>query len=704
MEKIEASPSRSARPLHGGLRFGPFCFDVATETLSRNGAPVSLPPRATQVLRQLLVRPGELVLKEILLDAAWNGVAVSEQSLSEAIKVLRRALDDDPRKPRYIQTVHRRGFRFVGSLDGAELPGPPRPRPSWRLWIAVSTVPTLFLGWYLGHRAPVSLPPAELVARGAEPDSGSLSPDGKKLAFTTWAGGVVVRDLESGEDTFLDRRGGLLECPPVWSPDGSSLAYRFREADQTQIRVIAPTASAPRIVDTSERELFVTDWSPDGKRLLLLRQAPEDVRFATLAELTLETGTVRDVASVEWVWPPRAFYSPDGKRIAYGSGDGDRGTIHVYDRERHRDVELTHPHADEGFPLWSPDGRYLLHRSRSDEDWDLWALRLDGLERAGGPYLIQDRVGDSYPWSWTRDGTLLSVQKSQRGEMWRLRREGEPSRFSEQLEQSVQEGVPSPTGEWVAVKVEGESSSKSFYLLSRSEARLLPLTSELPRSSVIGWSPDESWFLLWGRSPANEDVFLRFHLAENAARPVEIEAGPPLMGHYAALSPDGRLLVLEEGNYDCERRLVLVNLESGLRSPLGVGGCKLMSAWSPDGREIVVGRHVTGQESDIIVISTGGDRLRTLASWQTEGFGSVGPIAWSPDGTSIVLLLHPLGLNELWELPAEGGELRLLYRPERIDPWKPYWPTEDSGIFFTAMRMESRLWKRRDVLARLQSN
>jgi len=84
--------------------------------------------------------------------------------------------------------------------------------------------------------------------------------------------------------------------------------------------------------------------------------------------------------------------------------------------------------------------------------------------------------------------------------------------------------------------------------------------------------------------------------------------------------------------------------------------------------------------------------------------GRVGPITWSSDGKSVVFLLHTSGLNELYALPAEGGERKLLYRSERVDPRRPYWPREDSGIFFTAMRIESRFWKRRDVLARLDSN
>jgi len=428
MEKLSAAKSGDATPLKARrLRFGRFVFDAENALLTRDGEDVALPPRAAEVLKHLLTHPGEVVPKEALLDAAWNGVAVSEHSLSEAIKVLRRALQDDPREPRYIQTLYRRGFRFLAPVEvdregPRPAPAPERRRSARLSWVLALSASSLAIAAYFGvrTRGPVELPPAELVARGSEPDSGSLSPDGRMLAFTSWAGGIVVRDLLSGEDTLLDEHGGLVECPPVWSPEGSRLAYGFSENHRWQVRLIDRKVRAPSVVYQTERGLAVTDWSPDGRRLLLVQFPTETNLKASLGELSLEDGSFREMRSFEWVWPPRAFYSPDGSRIAYGSSDGDRGTVHVFDREGGIDVAITHEQSDEGFPLWSPNGRFLLLRSRSDDDWDFWAVALRGLERVGGPYLVQDRAGDSYPWSWAKEGSLLSIQKSQWGEIWTL--------------------------------------------------------------------------------------------------------------------------------------------------------------------------------------------------------------------------------------------------------------------------------------------
>jgi DNA-binding winged helix-turn-helix (wHTH) protein len=69
------------------------------------------------LLQQLVAHPGELLLKEDLLEALWPGLAITESGLSVCIYELRKALDDDPQSPRFVETVHRRGYRFVALVE-----------------------------------------------------------------------------------------------------------------------------------------------------------------------------------------------------------------------------------------------------------------------------------------------------------------------------------------------------------------------------------------------------------------------------------------------------------------------------------------------------------------------------------------------------------------------------------------------------------
>src|SRR4051812_453947 len=99
------------------ISFGPFAFDRQSRLLWREGAEVALPPRVLGVLEILIDRPGQVVARQDLMDGVWKDAFVTDTSLAEAVSFLRQALGDDPQSPRYIQTVHRRGYRFLAPLS-----------------------------------------------------------------------------------------------------------------------------------------------------------------------------------------------------------------------------------------------------------------------------------------------------------------------------------------------------------------------------------------------------------------------------------------------------------------------------------------------------------------------------------------------------------------------------------------------------------
>ena len=118
MRDQESSPSVAFHPTAGrrAVLFGPFRFDLSDKTLTRDGEEIRLPPRALLILAYLLERPNRVVGKQDLIDAVWKEAFVGESSLTEAMGVLRQALGDSASDPGYIQTVHRRGYRFVAPL------------------------------------------------------------------------------------------------------------------------------------------------------------------------------------------------------------------------------------------------------------------------------------------------------------------------------------------------------------------------------------------------------------------------------------------------------------------------------------------------------------------------------------------------------------------------------------------------------------
>ncbi|HYV04996.1 MAG TPA: AAA family ATPase, partial [Blastocatellia bacterium] len=103
------------------ITFDPFCLDLANECLWRGPQAIKLRPKAFAVLNYLLGRPAQLVTKEELLNAVWPETFVGEAVLKVAIRQIREALDDDPKSPRFIETAHRRGYRFIGQIEEGQM-------------------------------------------------------------------------------------------------------------------------------------------------------------------------------------------------------------------------------------------------------------------------------------------------------------------------------------------------------------------------------------------------------------------------------------------------------------------------------------------------------------------------------------------------------------------------------------------------------
>jgi DNA-binding winged helix-turn-helix (wHTH) protein/tetratricopeptide (TPR) repeat protein len=111
-------------------RFADFELDASTESLTRDGVPQHLTPKAFAVLLHLVRARGALVTREALFDAHWPGMVVGNDALTRCIVELRRVLDDDAKAARFVATVHRRGFRFVAPLERAATLSAPQPQPA----------------------------------------------------------------------------------------------------------------------------------------------------------------------------------------------------------------------------------------------------------------------------------------------------------------------------------------------------------------------------------------------------------------------------------------------------------------------------------------------------------------------------------------------------------------------------------------------
>src|SRR5688572_4711076 len=150
-------------PAH--LKVGDWTVDPATNELRRGGESTRIEPKAMDVLRVLAERAGSVVTRDELFQAAWPGMVVGDEALSQTITKLRRALGDDPRSPRYIETISKRGYRLTAPVMSPTPPAAPASRRGMPSWLAAGAVvlPLLLAAaWLLDtSRAPPPGPRAE---------------------------------------------------------------------------------------------------------------------------------------------------------------------------------------------------------------------------------------------------------------------------------------------------------------------------------------------------------------------------------------------------------------------------------------------------------------------------------------------------------------------------------------------------------------
>ena len=124
MPEVATLESQQVLPSSEGMAscsFGPFKLDPSTGQLRKGDAVVPLAPKAFTVLQHLVTHAGQLVTKDDLLELAWADVHVGDGALKVCIREIRRTLDDDPRTPTYIETAHRRGYRFIAPVSTEHL-------------------------------------------------------------------------------------------------------------------------------------------------------------------------------------------------------------------------------------------------------------------------------------------------------------------------------------------------------------------------------------------------------------------------------------------------------------------------------------------------------------------------------------------------------------------------------------------------------
>ena len=382
------------------VRFGVFELDVRSGELRRAGVRVNLQDQPLKVLECLLERPGELVTREELRQRLWPGDTFVdfEQGVNAAVKRLRETLADSAETPRFVETLHRRGYRFIAPVDRAD-PARPGPAPTGRVmatagrttWPALTSlrrsrsvrhdgVHVLIAAGAIAARArddgclaarASAATPAPPLQCGFAHDADRVG--GRADVLTGREPGCVcVGRRTPGQLGHLRQARRVLRgaaphhpcCPrlaPRWSPDGTWIAYpRVGIADNAPDPVdVVARRIGPRVQQFRARP--PASWSPDGRYLVAARVseagAPDQSNGIYL--IPVETGEprpiTRAVAPANDNWPA---FSPDGRHVAYAACEElvyqSNCHIEVVDLDQHPRSDSVHRAGSRRSPVDGP--------------------------------------------------------------------------------------------------------------------------------------------------------------------------------------------------------------------------------------------------------------------------------------------------------------------------------------------------------------
>jgi Tol biopolymer transport system component/DNA-binding winged helix-turn-helix (wHTH) protein len=646
----------SANSISRIIRFSTFEVNLDTGELRRRGQKVRLQEQPFQVLAILLSRPGEVVTREELRSRLWpaDTFVDFDHGLNAAIKRLRDALGESAEMPIFIETLARRGYRFIGNVETPDaIPSAP-PRP-WR-WLStkrnavlggltVSAVALFSMYYSYSLKSKASQPAVTESVTPAVTDVGekytpSLSPDGQHLAFA-WNGGsgpyfsLYVKLVGTEESLRLTRKASV-DFNPVWSPDGRYIAFCRILEGKTGIYILSALGGAERRVhetlwgNQEFNEIFWYSgrlaWSPDGKFLAFSDRASSNESASSIFLLTLDSLTIRRITS-----PQRSRgdfnpeFSPDGQTLAFNRGSQGVYTVPVSGGEERRLVSGT---TYNWGLAWTPDGREIVFANASwlpNAGW-LWKISL----RGGEPERL--RFGQDGVQPSIRGNRLVYVRQMTSLNIWRrklnsLISAGPPDGF---ISSTRMDSGPqfSPDGSKIAFE-STRSGAYEVWMCRSDGSGLVQLTHFNSITGTPRWSPDGQEIAFDSRARGSADIFV-----------IDAQGGSP------------RQLTSEPST-------------------------DVVPSWSRDGRWIYFASDRTGGWEVWKMPSTGGRAV------QVTRHGGFAPIE-SLDGR---FLYYAKGLTfaGLWRIPTNGGEeIELIDRLE--GGYWGYWAVVEDGIYYLDRR------------------
>ena len=545
--------------------FGPFRLETGERVLLREGRPVPLTPKVFETLLALVEDSGRILDKEDLLRKVWPDTFVEEVSLAKKVSILRKVLGEDG-DHHYIETIPRRGYRFVaevheswlaghelqplaqdlnsaslatrnGESSSAVTPNNVQSRSGRRVWLVallsfglLASSGLLYWSFSLRPGADRTFSPVlnaiPLTSYQGRENQVSFSPDGNQIAFV-WNGphgdnSDIYVKLVDAETPLRLTTDAAEDINPVWSPDGRSIAFLRHSAERSEVYLIPALGGAERKLAGMAPYQVPSDgsssyFSPDGRYLAvpdrLLSSEPLGIFL-----ISIDTGDRRRLTS-----PPPGIlgdycpaFSPDGRSLAFTrSARWSTDDVYVVALSGGEPARVTFDNMTIHGIAWTSDSREIVFASRrGGSTRHLWRVAVGG----DTPRRV-DTIGNDVlsPALASPGGRLAYTQALDDLNIWRIELDGsgKVTSQSELIASTFGDHGPdySPDGSKI-VFASGRSGNNAIWISENdgTKPRLVhscgPYVTGTPR-----WSPDGRSIVFDSRSCApgaagNPDVYL----------------------------------------------------------------------------------------------------------------------------------------------------------------------------------------------------
>jgi Tol biopolymer transport system component/DNA-binding winged helix-turn-helix (wHTH) protein len=679
-------PSQRARV----VRFGVFEVDLRTAELRKQGVRIRLSGQSFQVLEALLLRPGELVTREELRQRLWPADSFGdfEHGLNAAVNRVRDALGDSSDNPRFVETLPRRGYRFIAPAEpiDSEAKSPPQTRPpasdtqptpqaesarapsrGRRRWVAMLTaaaILVLALAYFLRPELP---PPRvtgviKLTQDGVPKDifvQGYHLPlltDGSRLYFreitaTLWPMAQV--SAEGGEVVPIDNPFEHYDAEAM-PPSGLDLLLGSDPVTREGVaQWLLPLPGSRQLRRIGKLQAWDATYSPDGSLLYYCAGTSRSDVFVANADGSNSRKLFTAPGPLYWL-----RVSPDGRLLRFSVNDPNSATGSLW--EAHTDG--THLRrllsgfsnaGDECCGNWTANGNYFVFQSTREELSTLWAIReKPGLWHKVNHDAVQITQG---PMSATapmpsKDGKKIFFIG--------LERRGEVMRYGLGTH-TLTPFLPGLSAEGLTFTKDGTRMAYASYPQAalwqsrtdgsdRRQLTFWPMKVTNPR-----WSPDGSRIAFSASEPGKPTQIYLVHAT--GGDPEQLTSGD-LDKMDVTWSADGNLLAYGASWAQADKFKVpihILDLRTRLVSEVPNSMGFFAPRWSPDGRYLLA------------ILRNGSIMMYdfTIHGWQELARNVIGGYAsWSPDGRYVYFNAATLGQTD-----ASSPEYRVCINDPKIE-------------------------------------